>query len=377
MAGRYDFTRRSSYTAEDMDSGRPARAIGAALEQYLRGKQEETNWENDVSMNGGQLSPEGPGAMDKLRGIGGAIRRHLPGYNPVPEAEQNLDANRTRVMTPQITTTSGGPNDQALRMPVGSGALDDGTSPATNVVTYRPGANRLLDTPGTARDGVTRSPIANALESELQPSTENGDGIERGIIRGPSGRTAIMPTATGRATMAARSTNSEWDRRQGIEHRNKIEEIQANPRQSLSVADRLAIEDRKGQIAAARVQLTAKLRSSDPLAAARIKAQLHALDLRERALDQGDVRLGTEADLGVLRIKPPDTFGNDDPAVAGDAAEIADTQREARKRLRARGRGASGLRVLSQEQYDRALSQGHTDAEIAAGYDVSGVKRRK
>lgn len=340
---RYDFSRPPSRTAEDMDSGRPARAIGAALETYLRGKQQERDWENEVNMNGGQVSPEGPGAIDKLKGIGSAIRRHLPGYNPLPEAEQNLDANRSRVMMPQITSTAGGPNDQALRLPVGSGALDDGTSPATNVVTFRPGANRLLDTPGTARDGVTRSPIANALEQEIAPRTasvESGDGIERTIIRGPRGRTAILPTATGRATMAARATNTEWDRRNAIQHREKLEEIQANPRQSLSVADRLAIEDRKGQIARERTLLMAKLRSSDPLAAARIKYQLHALDLRERALDQGDIRLGEQADATVLKVKPPDTFGADpnDPTVT-DAKEVTDAQREAMRRQRQRGKG--------------------------------------
>lgn len=174
MPNRYSLNVRPIWGNDEPTFGESvSKGIGGMIEMYLRNKQAETSFENDVAMQGGTVDPS-EGIGEKVRRIGGALRKRLPGYNPVPEAEANLERNRG-VLEPQITAHDI-PREGDYDAPTPGG-----------VVPIRGPRNAAMDTRGTARDGVTRSPIA--------------DAIERTIIKSPvSGynTTAIVPTARGR-----------------------------------------------------------------------------------------------------------------------------------------------------------------------------------
>lgn len=365
----------------DYDGGESMRrGISEALETYLRKKQADRDFENEVAQSGGTVDPQESG-MDKLRRVGGAIRRHLPGFDPRPGAEENLRVHGDPQVSAQPITDAD----------VSSAMGDPGTSRSSNVVTINPNRsqNRSLDTLGTARDGVTRSPIA--------------DAIERTVVRGPSGQTAIVPTKRGLhqqdvADEQAVRTDSEQRQIDALkaagmpeaEARARVltntvrydEDFGQRRMGSMTYTERANLEELKNKLAMERIRVNGAIRaaqrSGDQAALLRAQNAARSLDLQERRILAGEQ---TE----IIRENPlpapglPERIATSTPE--GEAA-VAQTQRTRaaaeKKRHEAVTGGADDTRAtINQAQYDQAILQGHSNAEIDQHYKVAtGVRRR-
>lgn len=168
------------------------RGIGRFLEDRAKKKEQTDDFENQVRDQGGEVVAP-PSTMDRLRGIGGMIRRHLPGYDPLPEAEANMAKNPIQI----------------------------GTTPSGDAPPLSGGAHGH------------RGPVDQA-DGQYGIANE----IERSIQHGPGGYEAILPTARGRQQMATRQQiaaeararagkREDFGYEKGIEHTNRMEEIKA------------------------------------------------------------------------------------------------------------------------------------------------------
>jgi hypothetical protein len=348
--------------------------ISAALEQWLRAKQQDSDWENQVVDQGGTVDPQQSG-MDRLRSVGGAIRRHLPGYNPLPEAEANMAAHPIA----QPSVTPGHEQHDA------SIALHSYTPTGTSVTT-RQSVN--VAQPATAS---TRPSIGTAL-------AQDGD-VERGIYHGPHGQTAVMPTAQGREqrqTAAKEAVTSRHEQEQidaltaggmpAAEARARVltntvrydDVFGQQQRGGLSGGefDRREAEKQnyRLQLADLRERQMQARKTNDPFAERRLKALED--NLRLRAQQQG-----ISIDEALARTPDPDPLkarlNEGNPA----AAQAAGVRRSATQRLKTTrdaivDPGKSGKPVLTQQQYDNGKAQGHSDADLSQHYDISKVRRR-
>jgi hypothetical protein len=173
------------------------RGVGRLLQERAQKKQQTDEFENQVRDAGGEVVAP-PSTMDRVRGIAGTIRRHLPGYDPLPDAEANM-----------------------AKHPMQIGTTPSGDSPPLSGGAH--GHRGVVDEPDVSRHyGIA-------------------DEIDRAVQKGPGGYEAIMPTALGRQQMATRQQiaaearartgkREEFSFEKGIEHKNKLEEIAATPR---------------------------------------------------------------------------------------------------------------------------------------------------
>jgi len=195
------------------------RGVGRLLQERAQKKEQTDEFENQVRDAGGEVVAP-PSTMDRLRGIAGTIRRHLPGYDPLPDAEANM-------------ARSGGPK-------VGTTPSYDTGDQGFKVRNYTPQMEQRIDelTPITSGGRGHRGPV-----DEADTSRHYGiaDEIDRSIQKGPGGYEAILPTALGRQQMATRAEiaatararmgkREDFAYEKGIEHKNKLEEIAATPR---------------------------------------------------------------------------------------------------------------------------------------------------
>lgn len=187
-----------------------SRGIGRFLADKVKQQEQTDEWENQVRDAGGEVVPQ-PSTMDRVRGIAGAIRRHLPGYDPLPEAEANM-----------------------ARHPMQIGATPD-ASPKEGMMVpnYTPTMEKRITelTPITSGGRGYRGPV-----DEADTSRHYGiaDEIDRVVQKGPYGGEAIMPSALGRSQMATRAdmakearARAAKEREMALAHRYKVEEIQA------------------------------------------------------------------------------------------------------------------------------------------------------
>lgn len=314
MPNRYSLNVRPVYRDDELTGPEQInKGIGSAIELYLRNKAAEGQWENQVADQGGTVYP-GESPLDKVRRVGTSIRKHLPGYDPMPEAEQNLDRNRG-VLEPQITAHDI-PREGDYEAPTPGG-----------VVPIRGPRNPAMDTRGTARDGVTRSPIADAIEQSIQKSPVTGYG----------GVSAIMPSARGRNQQKIQDEIPLVEARAGGAERERIETMRGDNAMRLETqkqTNRQALEDDKQ---AARQDL-------ERIKAQRQAAKANGNTLQERRLavmeENAQARLiamGVGIDRTLASERTPEgvdrVVAARDPASAGRIAATDASKAAARGRL--------------------------------------------
>jgi hypothetical protein len=363
-------------TPRDLDGGETMRrGIADALDEYMKRKQQNQDWENSVNEAGGQIDPQ-ESTGDRVRRLGGAvatgIRSHLPGYDAhEPEkAAANMAAHP--MPGPSTTPSTAAAHDSSI-------ALHSYTPSGTSVTTR-----------ATINETHPSSP-------STRPSIANE--IERTIVRGPNGQSAIMPTrrgsqqqeqydkeaAKGRdedAQIAALSADNHmpeseararvltntvrYDDVYGQKNRSGLSGQEYDRRSAEQQQYRLQLEDYRTRALAAR-------KAGDPFAERRYRIMEE--NLRLRAEQQG-----ISIDEALARTPDPDpikaTMNRDNPAAAANET----TRQQATGRLknkRAEIAGGGGPKaVLTQAQYDKGKAQGKTDADLSQHYDISKVRRR-
>lgn len=323
MSFRLNIQRR--YNPDDYNHAeRLQQGIGKAIDMHVQAQDEDRDFENQVAMEGGEVIP-GESGIARVRRIGGqvggAIRRKLPGYDPLPEAEENL---RTHPMSPVGVTPSRAGASESMNIRgygapqvEGGPGVAEGTGPPRRRVTMQ-GTSQAVDVPG-------RPSIGGAIADDLgEPDTE------RAVIRGPHGQSAIVATRRGREQEAQRSARGDWLWKEGVQQKGRMDleksKYHANSAEmeDLRQRNRMALLDRK---AAIRKQL-----GDGSLT----EYQRRSLELREQSLDQAIDRLAESADASLARTPEPDEI---DRRIAGRdperAAAIAAADRD---RTAARGR---------------------------------------
>lgn len=311
MPNRYSMNVRPIWGNNEPTFGESvSKGIGGMIELYLRNKEAQTNWENDVRMKGGTVDPT-EGVGEKVRRIGGAIRRRLPGYNPVPEAEANLDRNRG-VLEPQVTAHDI-PREGDYDAPIPGG-----------VVPIRGPRNASMDTRATARDGVTRSPIA--------------DAIERTIIKSPVsgyGNSAIVPTARGQRQQELEDQLPLVYARSGAVERERLETMRGDNAIKLEQErqrNRLTLEDDK-QAARRDLERVKAAKAAGGLT----EYQRRRLDIEEKNAEARLEALGVAIDRTLVGERTPEgldrTIASRDPTEAARIAATDQSKQAARGRL--------------------------------------------
>ena len=230
--GAYRINPRPIYGENEPTWGESmGRGISRFLADKAQQQQETEDWQNQVRDAGGEIVAP-PSTMDRLRGIAGAIRRHLPGYDPLPEAQASLDARGG----PQVGTTPNYGDDQGM-----------------NVRSYSPpvvhdGKVKMeprIDTTAPIMSGGAHGYRGDAGEGDSRYQYGITQEIDRSIQKGPGGYEAILPTALGRQQMATRAEmmkqareragkRADFAYEKGIEHAGKMEEIAATPHGGLT-----------------------------------------------------------------------------------------------------------------------------------------------
>lgn len=333
MSFRLNIQRR--YNPDDYNSAeRLRKGIGEAINMHVQRQNEDRDFENQVAMEGGEVIP-GESGIARVRRIGGqvggAIRRKLPGYDPLPEAEENL---RARPMSPVGVTPSRGGASESMNIHgygtpqvEGGPGVAESTGPPRRRVSMQ-GTSQVADVPG-------RPSIGGAIADDLdEPDTE------RAVIRGPHGQSAIVATKRGREQQAQRSARGDWLWKEGIQQRDRValekSKYHANSAENeeLRQKNRMALLDRK---AAIRKQL-----GDGSLT----EYQRRSLELREQSLDQAIDRLAESADASLARTPEPDEIdrriAERDPDRAAAIAKADKDRTAARDRQRRRATGTKG-----------------------------------
>lgn len=331
---------RPRYNPDDYNSGeRVRRGIGQAIDEYTKRKQEDQDWENEMAMNGGEVTP-GESGVDRFKRVGGnvvgAIRRKLPGYDPRPGAEANMAAHPI----PRVSTTPTA--DEADS----SVALHSYTTPTVE------GDLGTEDRPtGRVRMGDRRTDTVS-MGGQPNIGSAIGDDLdepeERTIVKGPHGQTAIMPTRRGQQQTTQRAERADWLWKEREQQRGRVEleKSKYHADEGQKQKDRMALVERRGQI-------QQRLRDKGLT-----EYQRKNLEMRQQALDEALDRGAASADASLSGIDEPDEYerrlGGRDPARA--AQIMADDRTRSAARKRQEKRATAGQKTYSADP-EKAAAQ--------------------
>ena len=420
---RLDTRRVSTNNPEDLQH----HGIADAIDTLLRRRKEIQDWENAVAESGGQITTqERPSPMGVLRSVGGAIRRRLPGYNAheperaaaslagrqpsvsiTPTAEEADTSIMLKGYAPPTVTSPGRGFTQSTGeygKPdyVPSKLADDFVIPTTKMPDTR---NQTI---------ITRGADTSLRSGHAGGGAPDRPEIERTIVRGPGGRSAIIPTTRGKWQQQQYDTEDAQARdrdrqiealvRGGVSRPEAEARVQTNTVRyddefgqqysrgsSSTFAQRMAIQAQQQTDRIALAEIKAKLamavKANDPLAVRRLTLEGQRLEAQMRR-DAASLYTIENREDPLPRPGMEEAVATNTPegAAAVEATKKRRADRSTKRREAATGGGAvmrgggaatpqpKAKYKITQAEYDQ-WRKNYSDTQLALTYDLSGIVR--